>query len=80
MTQVFSYSWKEESSEEVSWRKLQFLSPELVQNAGVHSIPPKHALATLSLSVAAAQNYLKQTRTHHQRPHARVSAYSFSAS
>lgn len=53
MTQVFSYSWKEESSEEVSWRKLQFLSPELVQNVGTYSTPPKGSLSIChSLSAA----------------------------
>lgn len=41
MTQAFSYSWKQESSEQVSWGKLQFVSPERVKNVGMHSTPPK---------------------------------------
>lgn len=58
MTQIFSYSWKEEGSEEVSWGKLQFMSPEQVKKVSMHSIPPKpswsvyHSLQQSSLSLS----------------------------
>lgn len=66
MTQVFSYSWKEESSEEVSWRKLQFLSPELVQNVGMHSTPPKRSLSMYhSLHQPYAKCYTKTLKHAH---------------
>ena len=78
------HSWKEESSEEVSWRKLQFLSPELVQNVGMHSTPRKRSLSiSHSLQQPYANCYTKTLQTNMytlSRSHTCMAVYSFSAS